>query len=66
MLQDLERGRPLELPWLSGAVVRMGRALDVETPIHRFITTVLKPQMAGRGLRALATPRARSPEPEAF
>src|SRR5207244_7881321 len=25
LLQDLERGRPLELPWLSGAVVRIGR-----------------------------------------
>ena len=48
MLQDLERGRPLELPWLSGAVVRMGHALDVETPIHRFVTTVLKPHVNGR------------------
>jgi len=51
MLQDLERRRPLELPWLSGAVLRMGRALDVETPIHRFITTVLKPHVNG-GLKA--------------
>jgi 2-dehydropantoate 2-reductase len=48
MLQDLERHRRLELPWLSGAVVRMGRALDVETPIHRFIATVLKPHENGR------------------
>jgi 2-dehydropantoate 2-reductase len=48
MLQDLERRRRLELPWLSGAVVRMGRALEVETPIHRFITMVLKPHVNGR------------------
>ena len=48
MLQDLERHRRLELPWLSGAVVRMGRALDVETPIHRFISTVLQPHVNGR------------------
>ena len=48
MLQDLERHRKLELPWLSGAVVRMGEALDVETPIHRFITTVLRPHVNGR------------------
>jgi 2-dehydropantoate 2-reductase len=48
MLQDLERRRRLELPWLSGAVVRMGRALDVETPIHRFIATVLWPHVNGR------------------
>jgi 2-dehydropantoate 2-reductase len=43
LLQDLEQGRPLELPWLSGAVVRLGRELGLETPTHRFITTVLRP-----------------------
>jgi len=48
MLQDLERHRRLELPWLSGAVVRMGEALEVDTPIHRFIATVLKPHVNGR------------------
>jgi 2-dehydropantoate 2-reductase len=48
MLQDLDRHRRLELPWLSGAVVRMGQTLDVETPIHRFIATVLKPHVNGR------------------
>jgi 2-dehydropantoate 2-reductase len=47
MLEDLERGRRLELPWLSGAVVRIGRELGVETPIHRFIATVLKPHVDG-------------------
>jgi 2-dehydropantoate 2-reductase len=48
MLEDLERGRPLELPWLSGAVVRIGADAGVPTPIHRFIATVLKPFVAGR------------------
>jgi 2-dehydropantoate 2-reductase len=48
MLEDLERGKPLELPWLSGAVVRIGRKLGVDTPIHRFIATVLEPHVAGR------------------
>ena len=47
MLEDLERGRPLELPWLSGAVVRIGSELDVPTPTHRFIATVLGPHVAG-------------------
>ncbi len=42
MLQDLERRRRLELPWLSGALVRLGRELGVPTPIHAFITTALK------------------------
>lgn len=48
MLEDLERGRRLELPWLSGAVVRMGREHDIDTPIHRFISTVLAPHVDGR------------------
>jgi 2-dehydropantoate 2-reductase len=57
MLEDLERGRRLELPWLSGAVWRLGRELGVETPIHRFIATVLSPlangtHTEGRGQRA--------------
>lgn len=42
MLEDLERGKPLELPWLSGAVVRLGRETGVPTPIHSFISTALK------------------------
>jgi 2-dehydropantoate 2-reductase len=47
MLEDLERGRRLELPWLSGAVLRIGREIGVDTPIHRFITTVLAPLVDG-------------------
>jgi 2-dehydropantoate 2-reductase len=48
MLGDLERGRPLELPWLSGAVVRLGAQCGVATPTHRFITAALKPHAAGK------------------
>ena len=47
MLVDLESGRRLELPWLSGAVARIGREVGVPTPIHSFIATVLKPQVNG-------------------
>lgn len=47
MLEDLERGRRLELPWLSGAVVRLGASVGVPTPIHAFIATVLKPHVNG-------------------
>ena len=47
MLEDLERGKPLELPWLSGALVRIADELGVSTPIHRFITTVLRPHSGG-------------------
>jgi len=34
MLEDLEAGRPLELDFLSGAVVRLGAKAGVPTPIH--------------------------------
>ena len=37
MSQDLLRSRPLELEWLSGAVVRRGEARQVATPVHRAI-----------------------------
>jgi 2-dehydropantoate 2-reductase len=47
MLEDLERGRRIELPWLSGAVVRIGREVGVPTPIHAFINAVLKPHVNG-------------------
>jgi 2-dehydropantoate 2-reductase len=48
MLDDLERGRRLELPWLSGAMVRIGEELGVLTPTHRFITTILTPHVRGQ------------------
>jgi 2-dehydropantoate 2-reductase len=48
MLEDLERGRRLELPWLSGAVTRIGKEVGVPTPIHQFITTILAPFVNGR------------------
>jgi 2-dehydropantoate 2-reductase len=49
MLEDLDRGRRLELPWLSGAVVRLGQSSGVPTPIHRFVATVLRPFQEGTG-----------------
>ncbi len=49
MLEDLERGRRLELPWLSGAIARMGRESGVPTPTHGFINAILLPFASGRG-----------------
>lgn len=46
-LEDLERGRRLELPWLSGAVVRIGKEVGVPTPIHQFINAILTPFVSG-------------------
>lgn len=41
MLEDLEAGRPLELDFLSGAVVRLGERHGVPTPIHAFARRAL-------------------------
>jgi 2-dehydropantoate 2-reductase len=48
MEQDLERGNRLELPWLSGAVVRLGAAAGVPTPTHAAIVEALQPYAEGR------------------
>ena len=48
MLEDLENGRRLELPWLNTTLSRIGDDLGVPTPIHRFIATALKPFVNGR------------------
>lgn len=47
MAGDLARGNRLELDWLSGAVVRMGRDLGVATPANGFINVALKLSAAG-------------------
>ncbi|MEP7117820.1 MAG: 2-dehydropantoate 2-reductase [Acidobacteriota bacterium] len=47
LLEDLERGKPLELPWLSGAVVRLGAEAGVPTPTHAAIETLLRPFVNG-------------------
>jgi len=41
MYHDLQRGRPLELRWLSGGVVEMGAAANVPTPVNRGVYDVL-------------------------
>jgi 2-dehydropantoate 2-reductase len=41
MHHDLERGNPLEVRWLAGAVVELGRAKGVATPLNRAIADIL-------------------------
>ena len=48
LLHDLERGNPLEIEFLSGAVARLGAEKGVATPVHRTITAALKPFAAGQ------------------
>jgi 2-dehydropantoate 2-reductase len=42
LLHDLERGSRLELDWLAGKVVELGRALGVPTPANDAVYAVLK------------------------
>jgi 2-dehydropantoate 2-reductase len=48
MALDLDRGNRLELPWLSGKVVELGRQLGVPTPTHGTMYAMLKPYVMGR------------------
>jgi 2-dehydropantoate 2-reductase len=47
MLVDLERGKPLELEWLTGATVRLGAAAGVPTPASSRVYEALKPYAEG-------------------
>ena len=48
MHTDLERGNRLEVDWLSGAVVRFGAEVAVDTPAHRTVCQALGLHAAGR------------------
>jgi len=41
MHHDLERGNRLEVRWLAGAVVELGRAAEVPTPLNRAVADIL-------------------------
>lgn len=47
MQHDLERGNRLELPWLAGAVTRLGRETGVPTPVCQTVYAALRPFAAG-------------------
>lgn len=48
MLHDLTLGNRLEAPWLSGAVVRMGRERGIPTPVHATLYATVKPYIDGK------------------
>lgn len=47
MLVDLENGRPLELPWLSGRIHALGAELGVQTPANTAVHAALAPHVDG-------------------
>ena len=46
MLQDLERGRPLEIEALLGAVVEIAEWVDVDVPISRVVLALVRQRAA--------------------
>lgn len=44
MSRDIAEGRPSELQEQTGAVVRVGKACGVPTPVHEFLLAALMPQ----------------------
>jgi len=48
MAVDLLRGNRLELPWLAGKVVALGRELGVPTPAYDIMYAALKPYANGK------------------
>ena len=42
MHYDVMNNKPLELDWLNGAVVRLGKEVGVATPVNSFIYAALK------------------------
>ena len=47
MLADQRAGRPLELDYLSGLVVRLGREFGVDVPFHEIAYAALEHRQAG-------------------
>ncbi len=48
MAHDLDRGNRLELDWLAGKVVELGRKLQIPVPANEAVYAMLKPYRLGR------------------
>jgi 2-dehydropantoate 2-reductase len=48
MANDLDAGNRLELDWIAGKVVALGRKYQVPTPGHEAVYAILKPYRMGR------------------
>ncbi|CAN5149064.1 2-dehydropantoate 2-reductase [soil metagenome] len=47
MEHDLRHGNKLELPWLAGTVVTLGKTLNIPTPTCSFVCAILSPYVSG-------------------
>jgi 2-dehydropantoate 2-reductase len=48
MHHDLQRGNRLEVRWLSGGVVELGKEVGIETPLNRAVADILAVHANGR------------------
>jgi len=48
MHHDFEAGNKLELPWLAGTVVRLGREARIDTPVCQTVYAALLPKAGGQ------------------
>jgi 2-dehydropantoate 2-reductase len=48
MANDLDAGKRLELDWLAGKVVALGRKYSIPTPAQEAVYAILKPYRMGR------------------
>src|SRR6266404_3520052 len=48
MHNDLEQGRRLEVDWLSGGVVELGKSVGVPTPFNMAVRDILTLQANGK------------------
>lgn len=53
MLQDMSRHAPTEIEAICGAIVRIGQALGVPTPVNRFFLEAITSKEAGRAALSL-------------
>ena len=48
MANDLDAGNRLELDWLAGKIIALGRKYGISTPGHEAVYAILKPYRMGR------------------
>ncbi|MGI1663253.1 ketopantoate reductase family protein [Palleronia sp. KMU-117] len=51
MLVDLEAGKPIEMPWLSGRVVELAQSHGLAVPANRAVVAALAPFVTGTPAR---------------
>ncbi|MFW6042087.1 MAG: ketopantoate reductase family protein [Chloroflexota bacterium] len=53
MRQDISGGRPTEIEAISGSVVRLGQACDIDTPLTRMLLQLVRLRQQGTGRQGL-------------